>query len=71
MVAGDGVSTLAFFIFAVAGNWVWLLLGIFLEAGYSVTIPVGNAIITDSINPDSEYLFHIYNGGVGSRSFRG
>ncbi|MFH0748749.1 MAG: MFS transporter [Candidatus Bathyarchaeota archaeon] len=56
MVAGDAISTVAFFIYAIAGNWVWLIPGIFLETGYNITIPVGNAIIFDSINPEKRGL---------------
>lgn len=52
VVAGDVLCVLAYFIYASASSWIWLILGLIFESGIQVVNPVGNAMVADSINPE-------------------
>ena len=52
IVAGDALSALAYFIYASARSWVWLIPGIMFETSFQLIGPVGTAIVSDNINPD-------------------
>lgn len=48
----DALSALAYFTYAAANSWIWLIPGIILETGIPLANPALSAILADSINPE-------------------